>query len=87
MTLTRERADELIAEHRQREANRNIQDFGEAGIKVLNGRYGPYVTDGKRNAKVPKEEEPVELTLERCQELLAAAPARKRRAPRAKRKS
>ena len=86
MTVTRERADELIAEHRHREANRNIQDFGEAGIKVLNGRYGPYVTDGKRNAKVPKEEEPAELTLERCQELLAAAPARKRRAPRAKRK-
>lgn len=87
MTVTRERADELIAEHKHREANRNIQDFGETGIRVLNGRYGPYITDGKRNAKVPKGEEPAELTLEQCQELLAAAPARKRRAPRAKRKS
>ena len=87
MTVTRERADELIAEHRHREANRTIQDFGAEGIQVLNGRYGPYITDGKRNAKVPKGEDPAELTLEQCQELLAAAPPRKRRASRAKRKS
>ena len=87
MTVTREQADEWIAEHKHREANRNIQDFEEAGIRVLNGRYGPYVTNGKRNVTVPKEEEPAELTLERCRELLAAAPARRRPAPRAKRKS
>jgi len=87
MTVTRERADELIAEHKHREANRTIQDFGVDDIQVLNGRYGPYITDGKRNAKVPKGEDPAELTLEQCQELLAAAPPRKRRASRAKRKS
>ncbi len=87
MTVTRERADELIAEHRHREANRTIQDFGVDDIQVLNGRYGPYVTNGKRNAKIPKGEEPSALTLEQCQELLAAAPPRKRRASRAKRKS
>ena len=87
MTVTRERADELIAEHKHREANRTIQDFGVDDIQVLNGRYGPYITNGKRNAKVPKGEEPAELTLEQCQELLAAAPPRKRRASRAKRKS
>ena len=87
MTVTRERADELIAEHRHREANRTIQDFGVDDIQVLNGRYGPYITNGKRNAKVPKGEEPAELTLEQCKELLAAAPPRKRRGSRAKRKS
>ena len=87
MTVTRERADELIAEHRHREANRTIQDFGSQGIQVLNGRYGPYITNGERNAKIPKGEDPAELTLEQCQELLAAAPPRKRRASRAKRKS
>ncbi|MDE0152455.1 MAG: type I DNA topoisomerase [Gammaproteobacteria bacterium] len=87
MTVTREQADELIAEHRHREANRTIQDFGVDDIQVLNGRYGPYVTNGKRNAKIPKGEDPAELTLEQCQELLAAAPPRKRRASRAKRKS
>ena len=87
MTVTREQADELIAEHRHREANRMIQDFGSQGIQVLNGRYGPYITDGKRNLTVPKGEDPAALTLEQCQQLLAAAPPRKRRAPRAKRKS
>lgn len=87
MTVTREQADEWIAEHRHREANRTIQDFGSQGIQVLNGRYGPYITDGKRNLTVPKGEDPAALTLEQCQELLAAAPPRKRRAPRAKRKS
>ena len=87
MTVTREQADEWIAEHRHREANRTIQDFGVDDIQVLNGRYGPYVTNGKRNAKIPKGEDPAELTLEQCQELLAAAPPRKRRASRAKRKS
>ena len=87
MTVTRERADELIAENKHREANRTIQNFEAEGIQVLNGRYGPYVTDGKRNAKAPKGEDPAELTLEQCQKLLAAAPLKKRRAPRAKRKS
>lgn len=87
MTVTREQADEWIAEHRHREANRTIQDFGAQGIQVLNGRYGPYITDGKRNLTVPKGEDPAALTLEQCQELLAAAPPRKRRASRAKRKS
>jgi DNA topoisomerase-1 len=46
---------------------------------VLKGRYGPYVTDKKKNAKVPKDREPASLTLEECQALLAAAPERKGR--------
>ncbi len=82
MAVTRARADELIAEHKRREASRTIQDFGTEGLQVLNGRYGPYVTDGKRNASVPKDEDPAALTLERCKEILAAAPSRKRRAKR-----
>jgi DNA topoisomerase-1 len=42
----------------------------------LNGRYGPYITDKQRNAKIPKDKEPKSLTLEECQALLAAAPVR-----------
>ena len=55
-----------------------ILNFEEAGIQVLNGRYGPYVTDGEKNARVPKDiEEPKTLTLEDCEELLKnAKPAR-----------
>jgi DNA topoisomerase I len=43
---------------------------------VLNGRYGPYITDKARNAKIPKDKDPKSLTLTECQTMLAAAPAR-----------
>ena len=78
-TITLERALELIAEKKIADANRLILDFEEAGIQVLNGRYGPYITDKKKNARVPKDREPKSLSLEECKELLAAAPERGRR--------
>ncbi|HTL50694.1 MAG TPA: type I DNA topoisomerase [Steroidobacteraceae bacterium] len=78
-TLELPRALEIVAAKVRVDAERTIQDFPEAGIQVLKGRYGPYVTDKKRNAKVPKDREPASLTLEECQALLAAAPERKGR--------
>ena len=70
------RALELIRAKEELDANRIILDFEEAGIQVLNGRYGPYITDRVKNAKIPKERDPKTLTLDECKELLAAAPAR-----------
>jgi len=78
-TLELPRALEIVAAKVRADAERTIQDFPDAGIQVLKGRYGPYVTDKKRNAKVPKDREPASLTLEECQALLAAAPERKGR--------
>jgi DNA topoisomerase-1 len=78
-TIELPRAHELIAQKKIDDANRIIQDFEEQGIQVLNGRYGPYITDKKKNARVPKDREPKSLTLEECRELLAAAPERGRR--------
>ncbi|MEM7408539.1 MAG: DNA topoisomerase I [Pseudomonadota bacterium] len=83
-TITFERAMELVIAKREADANRNIQIFDDAGISVLNGRFGPYVTDGSRNAKIPKEEDPKTLSLERCRELLETAPARRRGASKKK---
>jgi len=83
-TITLERALELIAEKKLADANRLIRDFPEAGVQVLNGRYGPYVTNKKKNAKIPKERVPAELTLEECEALLAAAPERRARGMRRK---
>jgi DNA topoisomerase I len=75
-TVTLERALEIIREKQTIEANRIIKEFGDAGIQVLNGRYGPYITDGKKNGKIPKDREPASMTLEECQALIAAAPER-----------
>jgi DNA topoisomerase-1 len=78
-TIELPRALELIEEKKIADANRIILDFEAEGIQVLNGRYGPYITDKKKNARVPKDREPKSLTLDECQALLAAAPARGRR--------
>ena len=78
-TVELPRALELIAEKIKADAERLILDFEEQGIQVLNGRYGPYITNKEKNAKVPKDREPKSLTLEECIELLAAAPVRGRR--------
>lgn len=76
-TVELPRALELIEQKKIADANRIIQDFEEEGIQVLHGRYGPYITDKTRNARVPKDREPKSLSLEECKELLAAAPVRR----------
>jgi DNA topoisomerase I len=75
-TISAERALEVIREKEIADANRLIRDFPEHGIRVLNGRYGPYIADKERNAKIPKDRDPKTLSLEECQVLLAAAPLR-----------
>lgn len=75
-TITLDEAKELYAAKLKTEAEKNIADFGD-GIKVLNGRYGPYITDGKKNAKIPKDVEPKDITHEEAKKLLKEAPAKK----------
>jgi DNA topoisomerase-1 len=76
--ITLDQALELYAEKLKAEAEKNIADFGD-GIKVLKGRYGPYITDGKKNAKIPKGTEPADVTHEQAKTLLAeATPAKGR---------
>ena len=57
-TITFEQALPLVEQKKIIEANKVIQDFEEKGIQVLNGRFGPYVTDGNKNVKVPKDQDP-----------------------------
>lgn len=81
-TIALDKALELYAAKLQADAEKNIADFGD-GIKVLNGRFGPYITDGKKNAKIPKDTDPKSITHEQAKELIKAAPAKSaRRAPR-----
>ncbi len=75
--ITLEKALELYEAKLKAEAEKNIADFGD-GVKVLNGRFGPYITDGKKNAKIPKDTDPKSITHEQAKQILAEAPAKKR---------
>ena len=77
-TISLETARELYAAKLKAEAEKHIADFGD-GIRVLKGRFGPYITDGTKNVKVPKDTEPQAITHEQAKELLAAAPEKKKR--------
>lgn len=74
--VTQEQARELYAAKLKAEAEKNIADFGD-GIKVLNGRFGPYVTDGSKNAKIPKDTDPKTINRDQAVELLANAPQKR----------
>ena len=75
-TVELPRALEIIRQKQEADANRIIADFPEAGIQVLNGRYGPYVTNGKKNAKIPKDRDPRSITLEEARVMIEQAPER-----------
>ncbi len=77
--ITLEEAEKRINEKKEEAQNRIIHDFTEKGIQVLKGRYGPYITDGKKNAKIPKDKAPESLTQKECEDLLSKAPDRKKR--------
>ncbi|MBC6991955.1 type I DNA topoisomerase [Hymenobacter sp. BT491] len=73
--ITAPEAIELIEAKRKADAERLIKEFPERpDIQILNGRFGPYIVAGKKNVKIPKGEEPKDLTLERCIELADATP-------------
>ena len=76
-TIEEDEAIELIKEKLEIDANRDIKIFEESGIKVLNGRFGPYITNGKVNAKIPKDVDPKSLDENTCIELIKNAPKRK----------
>ena len=78
-TIDLARAVLLIEEKEEIARNRIIKEFADSDIQVLNGRYGPYISDGKLNGKIPKDREPASLSLEEVQQLLAETgkPARR----------
>ena len=77
--LTEKEAIDLIKEKREIDANKEINIFEDSGIKVLNGPYGPYVTDGKVNARIPKDTDPKSLDETICKEMIKNAPKRRAR--------
>ena len=71
-TITLDQAIDLIKEKLIEEQNKTIKEFSEkAGLKVLNGRFGPYITFEKNNYKIPKGTEPSSLTLDDCLKIMS----------------
>ncbi|MEX0668404.1 MAG: type I DNA topoisomerase [Candidatus Saccharimonadales bacterium] len=77
LTVTEEVARSAIAEKKEAVKNREIAVFGD--IKVLNGRFGPYVSNGKKNVSIPKDADPKDIDEVRAKEMIANAPAKKKR--------
>ncbi len=69
-TIELERAVFLIEEKEEIARNRIIKEFEGSDIQVLNGRFGPYISDGKLNGRIPKDRDPKSLTLEEVMKLL-----------------
>jgi DNA topoisomerase-1 len=79
-TITAERCIELIQVKEATDANKIIKAFdGAEHVKVLNGRFGPYIAVGSKNVKIPKGTAPDALTLEECLTLAEATPEKKGR--------
>jgi DNA topoisomerase-1 len=76
--ITLERDLELIKNKNEGKKNNEIKAFEKEDIKVLDGRFGAYITHGGKNYKIPKDVEPQSLTLEQCLEILEGEPAGKR---------
>lgn len=74
------KAIELIKEKREIDAKKTIQVF-ESGMQVLNGRFGPYIKEGKKNYKIPKDKDPAALSEEDCLEIIKEAGTKTKKAP------
>jgi len=81
-TIELPRALQLIEEKEEQIRNRIIMSFDDGAIEVLNGKYGPYITDGAKNGRIPKDRDPKTLTREECVEWLAAGKPVKKKAGR-----
>ena len=86
-TVELSHALELVAAKKQADLDRILRTFEGTDIQILKGRWGPFVTDGKKNGRLPKDREPESMTLEECQAILDAAPEKRSRKKAASKKT
>ena len=79
LKITLEEAIEVIRAKQEADANKLIKDFGVDNLRILRGRWGPYLTNSEKNARLPKAREPESINLDEARELIANAPMPKRR--------
>ena len=74
LDVTEQQAIEIIQDKRKKDAEKLIKVFDEdPDVKILNGRWGPYIEFGKQNIKIPKGKDPQTLTYEECKALAGTA--------------
>ena len=78
-TIDREQALQRVQEKKENIEKRTIQRFDDGALTVMKGRFGPYVTDGRKRARVPKDQDAAALTRDECQALIDEAPEPKPR--------
>ena len=78
---------ELVAPKKQADIDRILKTFEGTDIQILKGRWGPFISDGNKNARMPKEREPDSMTLEECTAALDAAPDKRGRKKATKKKA
>jgi len=78
---------ELVAAKKQADLDRILRTFDDTDVQILKGRWGPFITDGKKNARMPKEREPDSMTLEECLAALEAAPDKRSKKKASKKKA
>lgn len=76
LTITEKEANKLYESKKEEKSNKFIKEF-ESGIKIANGPYGPYITNGKRNVKIPDDKKPESITETEAKKILKQAPTRK----------
>jgi len=86
--LTLNEAIDLIKAKRESDAKKLLKVFPEdEEIRILDGRWGPYISYQKKSIRIPKDVEPKSVTLEQARELIKNAPAKgARKKPKAKAK-
>ena len=94
--VTLETALELIIAKEKFDAERIIKIFDDSDIQVLNGRFGPYIWNGKKRGKGQKnvtvqkvfgDKAPIDLTLEECKKAIEGKIKAKAKAKKSKQKS
>jgi DNA topoisomerase-1 len=78
-TVTLSQALEVVAAKKQADLDRILRTFEGTDVQILKGRWGPFISDGKKNARMPKDREPDSMTLEECLAALEAAPDKRSR--------
>ncbi|QJD94656.1 type I DNA topoisomerase [Mucilaginibacter robiniae] len=83
MNVTEQQAIVIIEDKRKKDAEKVIKTFAEdPDVKILNGRWGPYIEFGKLNVKIPKEiKDPQVLSYDECKALADAMPKDGKKSP------